>query len=57
MGDRDKGMAEGVDPIARHTFVDERQRQAMSELSYHQPNQPSQRDFAPSYPQPSQGKG
>ena len=41
-------MAEGVDTIVRHTFTKERQPQAMSELSYHQPNQPSQQDHAPS---------
>ena len=38
---RDKGMAEGVDTIARHTFTKEKQPQAALELSYHQPNQPS----------------
>ena len=47
----DEGMAEGVDTIARHTFTKERQPRAMSELSYQQPNQPSQQDHAPSYPQ------
>ena len=39
----DEGMADGVDTIACHTFTTERQPQAMSELSYHQPNQPSQK--------------
>ena len=53
----DEGMAEGVDTIAHHTFTKERQPQAMSELSYHQPNQPSQQDHAPSCPQPTQGQG
>ena len=38
----DGGMAEGVGTIARHTFTKERQLQAMSELLYHYPNQPSQ---------------
>ena len=33
----DEGMAEGPDAIVRHTFTKERQPQAMSELSYHQP--------------------
>ena len=50
-------MAEGVDTVVRHTFTKERQPQAMSEQSYHQPNQPSQQDRAPSYPQPIQGQG
>ena len=35
----DEEMAEGVDIIARRTFTKGRQPQAMSELSYHQPNQ------------------
>ena len=35
----------------------ERQPQAVSEVSYHQPNLPSQQDHAPSYPQPTQGQG
>ena len=47
---RDEGMAEGVDTIGDHTFTKERQPQAVSELSYHQPNQPSQQDHAASYP-------
>ena len=34
-------MTEGLDIITRHTFTKERQTQAMSELLYHQPNQPS----------------
>ena len=37
----DKEVAEGVDTIARHPFTEERQPQAMSKLSYHQPSQPS----------------
>ena len=53
----DKGMAGGVGTLARHTFTKERQCQAMSELSYHQPNQPSQQDHAPSYPQLTQSQG
>ena len=53
----DKGMAKGMDTIAHHAFTKERQPQAMSELSYHQPNQPSQQDHALSYPQPTQGQG
>ena len=40
----DEGMAKGVDTIARHTFTKERQPQAMSELSYHQPTQLSSPD-------------
>ena len=44
----DEGMA-GVDTIVCHTFTNERQFKAMSELSYHQPNQPFQQDHAPSY--------
>ena len=51
----DKGMAEGMDTITRHTFTKERQPQAVSDLSYHQPNQPSWQDHALSYPQPTQG--
>ena len=35
----DERMAKGVDTIAHHTFAKERQPQAMSELSYHQPSQ------------------
>ena len=42
-------MAERVDTVAQHTFTKERHPQAMSELLYHQPNQPSQSDHAPSY--------
>ena len=38
-----------MDTVARHTFTNERQFKAMSELSYHQPNQPFQQDHAPSY--------
>ena len=53
----DEGMAEGVDTIVCHTFTKETQLQAMSELSYHQANQPSQQDYAPSYPQPTQLEG
>ena len=50
-------MAEWVDTIACHTFTKEKQSQAMSELLYHQPSQPSQQDHASSYPQPTQGQG
>ena len=53
----DERMAEGVDTIARHTVTKEWQPEAMSKLSYHKPNQPSQQDHAPSYPQRTQGKG
>ena len=53
----DEEMAEGVDTIVRHTFTKEWQPQAMSELSYHQPNQPSQQDHAASYPQLRGGQG
>ena len=53
----DEGMAEGVDTIARHTFIKERQPQAISKLIYHQPNQPSQEDHAVTYLQPTQGQG
>ena len=49
----DEGMAEGVDTIACHTFTKERQPQVMSELAYHKPDQPSQQEHAPSYPQPA----
>ena len=49
----DEGKADGVDTISRHTFTKKRQPEAMSELSYHQPNQLSQQDHAPSYPQES----
>ena len=49
----DEGIADGVNAIARHTFTKERKPQAMSELSYHQPNQSSQQNYAPSYPQPT----
>ena len=52
----DEGMAERVEKIARHTFTKERQPLAMSELLYHQPNQPQQQDDASSYPQPTQGQ-
>ena len=51
-------MAEGVNTIARHTFTEDRQPQTMSELSNHdEPNEPSQQDHAPSYPQPTHGQG
>ena len=53
----DEEMAKGVDTIARDIVSNERQPQAMSELSYHQPHQPSHQDHAPSYPQPTQGQG
>ena len=53
----DEAVTEGVNTIARHTLTKERQPQAMSELSYHQLNQPSQQDHAPSYPQPTQNQG
>ena len=36
-----KKWPKGVDSIARHPFTKERQPQAMSKLSYHQPSQPS----------------
>ena len=49
----DEGIAEEVDTIARHIFTKEMQTQAMSELSYHQPNEPFQQDHAPRYPQSS----
>ena len=44
-----------VDTIAGHNFTKERQIQAVSELSYHQPNQPSQQAHAQSCHQPTQG--
>ena len=53
----DERMAEETDPVARHTFTKERQPQPMSELSYHQPNQPSQQDQAPSYPSRLRAQG
>ena len=53
----DKRMATGVDTVTCHTFTKEKDPQAMSELLYHQPNQPSQQDHAPSYPQQTQGQG
>ena len=53
----DEGIVEAVDKIARHTFTRERQPQAMSELSYDQPNQSFQQDHAPTYPQPTQSQG
>ena len=53
----DEEMVEGVDTLTCHTFTKERQPQAMSELSYHQPNQPSQQDHARSYPQATPGQG
>ena len=40
-----------MDTITRHTFTKERQPHAVSELSNHQPDQPSEEDHAPSYPQ------
>ena len=49
-------MAKGMDTIVRHTFTKERQPNAMSELSDHQPNQPFQQDNAPSYLQQTQGQ-
>ena len=54
---RDEGMVKGVDTVAYDTFTKERQPQAVSGLSYHQPNQPPQQELAPSYPQPTQGQG
>ena len=45
----DEGMATGMVTITHHTFTKERQPQAMSELSCHQPNQPSQQDRAPGF--------
>ena len=54
---RDEEMTEGVDTIARHKFTKEGQSQAMSGLLYHQPNQQSQQDHAPSYPQQTRGQG
>ena len=36
---------------ACHTFTEETQLQAILDLSYHQPNQPSLENHAPSYPQ------
>ena len=48
-------IAEAVDSIARLTCTKERQSQAMSELSHHQPDQPFQQDHAPNYPQPTKG--
>ena len=53
----DEEMVEGVDTLTCHTFTKERQPQAKSALTYHQPNQPSQQDHATSYPQLTQGKG
>ena len=50
----DKGMAKGMDTIAHHAFTKERQPQAMSELSYHQPNQPSKQYHAASHSQLNQ---
>ena len=47
-------MAEGMDRIAQHTFTKEKQPQAMSELSNHQP---SPQDHATSYPQPTRAQG
>ena len=49
-------MVEEVNTVACRTFTKERQPEAVSELSYHQPNQPPQNDHAPSYPQPTQGQ-
>ena len=42
----DKGMAEEMATVAHHTSTRKRQPQATSELFYHQPNQPSQQDYA-----------
>ena len=53
----DEELAEEVDTITRHTFIKERHPQAMSEVSYHQPIQPSQQNYAPSYRQPTHGQG
>ena len=39
------------------TTTKQQQPQALSELSYRQPNQQSQQDYAPSYPRPTQGQG
>ena len=47
----DKGMAGGIGTLPRHTFTKERQCQAMSELSYHQLNQPPQQGHAPTQDQ------
>ena len=54
---RDEGMVKGEDTVAYDTFTKERQPQAVSGLSYHQPNQPPQQDHAPSDPQPTQDQG
>ena len=56
---RDEGMAKVVDTIDCHSFTKERQPQAVSELLYHQSNQPSisQQDHIPSYPQLTQDQG
>ena len=53
----DEGTAEGVGILAHHTFTKEGQPKATSELSYRQLNQPSEQDHAPSFAQPTQGKG
>ena len=44
----DEGMAEGVDTIGDHIFTKERKPRAVSGVSYHQPNQPSQQNYVPS---------
>ena len=49
-----KGMTERVDTVAHHTLTQEISPEAMSELSYHQPNQSSQQDHALIYPQPTE---
>ena len=53
----DKGMAEGVNTIACHIFTKQRQPLAISELSYHQPNQQSQIPHPLIYSQLTQGQG
>ena len=53
----DEEVAEGLGTLIHRTFTEEKQPQAVSELSYHQPNQPSQQDHAPSYPKPTQDQG
>ena len=51
-----KGMTERVDTVAHHTLTQEISPEAMSELSYHQPNPPFKQDDTPRYPQPTQGQ-
>ena len=53
----DEGMAEGVDIIDRRTLTKKRPPRTMLASSYHQPDQPSQQDHAPSYSQQTQSKG